>query len=67
VLIMYKITEYWPNFVERSDEPRVAYVTDLEQLKEIAWLNKDGREFRCDGYFIRREGSPWIIALIEKL
>jgi hypothetical protein len=63
---MYKVTEYRPNYFETSDEPRVAYIDNLEQLNGIPWLNKDGRKFRCDGYFVRRADSPLILAIITK-
>lgn len=66
---MYKITEYWPNYFEKSDEPRIAYVKSLstEELSKIDWLNKSQHGWRLDGMFIKQSDSEIIIAMIRKI
>jgi hypothetical protein len=38
----FRIVEYWPNFVDRSEEPRFQIVDDLSEVGEIPWIKEKG-------------------------
>ena len=64
---VYKITEYWPGFVERSDEPKQSEVESVskETLQSIPWLKRHGSLTLKDGYVLNT--SSYIVAIITKI
>jgi hypothetical protein len=55
------VVEYWPTFVERSDEPRKQFVDSLSAVREIPWIKAKG-DVRIAGAYVK--AGNLIVAII---
>lgn len=63
-----KAVEYWPNFVERSDEPREVEISQISDALNIPWAKEKAQRLGGDLHIERNHivmAGQWVIALIN--
>ena len=59
-----EVVEYWPGFVDRSDEPRRTIVNTKAEVEGIPWLKEKG-PIVVDGFYVKRWATGFIVATIH--
>ncbi len=57
----YRVIEYWPEFVDRSDKPREELVSNLDGALEIPWLKEKG-DLKLKGTYVLH--NELVVAII---